>query len=63
MMQEFSTEFTAKNLTGNAGLTHFGRFSAKLGIRRLLDELITIERGDTATYQVGDIIQPGVQAF
>jgi len=55
-MQEFSTEFTAKNLTGNAGLTHFGRFAGKLGIRRLLDETITIERGDTATYQVGDII-------
>lgn len=54
-MQEFSTEFTAKNLTGNAGLTHLGRFAEKLGIPQMLNH-ITIERGDTSTYKLADII-------
>ena len=30
MMRKFSVEFTAKNLTGNAGLIHLGRFADKI---------------------------------
>ena len=32
MMKNIKVEFTEKNLTGNAGLVHFGRFMKKLGV-------------------------------
>jgi hypothetical protein len=33
MMKNVKVEFTEKNLTGNAGLVHVGRFAKKLGLR------------------------------
>ena len=32
MMRHFHTRFDQKNLTGNAGLVHLGRFAQKLGM-------------------------------
>ena len=49
-MISYSTAFTAKNLIGNAGLTHFGRFVEKLGLMRMLRQHITIKRGLNARY-------------
>ncbi len=55
-MRKFHTQFTEKNLTGNAGLVHLGRFAEKLKLPQLLKEHITIERGSNARYQASDII-------
>lgn len=55
-MQKISTEFTAKNLTGNAGLTLLGRFASKLGLNQMLEQHLTIERGYTATYKVSETL-------
>lgn len=56
MMRVFHTEFSEKNLTGNAGLVNFGRFSEKLGLPKIIAEHLTIERGASAEYQVSDIV-------
>ena len=55
-MRIFHTTFNQKNLTGNAGLSLLGRFAEKLNLHRMLDGHISIERGETATYQVADAI-------
>lgn len=55
-MEHFKIEFSEKDLTGNAGLTHMGRFLKKLNVHQLLKSMISIERGPTAEYQVADII-------
>lgn len=55
-MRKYHVQFTEKNLTGNAGLTHLGRFAEKLGLKKLLEQIISIKRGDTAEYQVSDAI-------
>ena len=54
-MKNVKVEFTEKNLTGNAGLVHVGRFAKKLGLRQLLEESLTIERGANAWYQAVDV--------
>ena len=56
MMRKFNVEFTAKNLTGNAGLTHLGRFAEKLKLPKILKERITIQRGATAGYRMADAV-------
>lgn len=56
MMRKFYTQFTEKNLTGNAGLTHLGRFAEKLELPRLLRQHITITRAENAKYEVADVI-------
>ncbi len=56
MMRKFHTQFTEKNLTGNAGLVHFGRFAQKLGLDKMLRQHISIQRDSSATYGVADII-------
>jgi len=56
MMKNVKVEFTAKNLTGNAGLVNFGRFIKKLGLPALLSNRIGIVRGANADYQAKDVI-------
>lgn len=56
MMRKFSVEFTAKNLTGNAGLIHLGRFADKIGLPKIMKKCITIKRGHTADYSIADAI-------
>ena len=56
MMKNVKIEFTAKNLTGNAGLVNFGRFIKKLGLPALLSNRIGIVRGANADYQAKDVI-------
>jgi len=56
MMRIFHTTFNQKNLTGNAGLSLLGRFAQKLNLHKLLDQHISIERGESATYQVSDAV-------
>jgi len=48
MMRHFHTRFDQKNLTGNAGLVHLGRFAQKLGLADILSRTIDITRGDNA---------------
>jgi len=55
-MRKFRVEFTAKNLTGNAGLVHLGRFADKLQLPKTLKQIITIKRGHTADYDIADTV-------
>lgn len=56
MIRTFHTQFTEKNLTGNAGLTHLGRFITKLNLKKIMARHISIERGSTATYNVTEVV-------
>ena len=56
MMRHFQTHFDQKDLTGNAGLVHLGRFSQKLGLADILSRTIDITRGHNAQYQVADVV-------
>ena len=56
MMRSFHIQFKEKNLTGNAGLVHLGKFAQKLGLDSLLNQHISIQRGDSATYSITDVI-------
>jgi hypothetical protein len=56
MMRSFHVQFTEKNLTGNAGLVHLGRFIDKLGLGQALEGGLSIERGANATYRVADAV-------
>ena len=56
MMKKFSVKFSAKNLTGNAGLVHLGKFSEKLQLSKTLKKVISIKRGHTADYEVANVI-------
>jgi len=55
-MRKFHTQFSEKNLTGNAGLVHIGRFIDKLGLASLLEDGLSIERGANARYSVADAV-------
>lgn len=55
-MKTFTVEFTEKSLTGNAGLVHVGRFVKKLGLQRMLEDRITIQRGTNARYTPADAV-------
>jgi len=55
-MKKFQVKFTAKNLTGNAGLVHLGKFAEKLQLPKTLKKVISIERGPTANYEVSQVI-------
>jgi hypothetical protein len=55
-MKNFHTKFTAKNLTGNAGLVHLGKFADKLQLPKTLKKVISIERGHTANYDVSNVV-------
>jgi len=56
MMRKFHVQFTEKNLTGNAGLIHLGRFIQKLGLDKMIRKHISISRGDNAKYDIADAI-------
>ncbi|MGB5156228.1 MAG: IS1380 family transposase [Desulfobacterales bacterium] len=56
MMRSFNVQFTEKNLTGNAGLVHLGRFIDKLGLCQALQGGISIERGANAKYSIADTV-------
>ncbi|MBS3777579.1 MAG: IS1380 family transposase [Bacteroidales bacterium] len=55
-MRRFHVHFTEKNLTGNAGLVHFGHFCEKLNLSKLLSKYISIDRGPTARYDTADTV-------
>ena len=55
-MKKFRVEFSENLLTGNAGLTHFGRFIKKLNLKKIIDNNICIPRGSNAEYQVSDVV-------
>ncbi|MBW2132001.1 MAG: IS1380 family transposase, partial [Deltaproteobacteria bacterium] len=56
MMRKYYATFSEKNLTGNAGLVHLGRFAEKLGIQKMLDRILTVQRAPNADYQVSDAV-------
>ena len=56
MMRKYFTTFSEKNLTGNAGLVHLGRFAEKLGLATMIEGTLTIQRGANADYQAADAI-------
>jgi len=53
-MRKYYTTFSEKNRTGNAGLVHWGRFAEKLGIRKMLDSIRTVQRAPNCDYQVSN---------
>jgi len=55
-MHNVQVKFTGKNLTGNAGLTHLGRFAQKLDLKNILEETLTLQRAANARYHVADVI-------
>jgi hypothetical protein len=55
-MRNFHVQFTEKNLTGNAGLAHLGRFAEKLGLNKMLEQRISIQRAENATYRISDAV-------
>lgn len=55
-MKPVKCEFTEKNLTGNAGLKHVGKFIDKLNLHQILVNHIRILRGDNAEYQAADAV-------
>jgi len=56
MMRKYYTTFSEKNLTGNAGLVHLGRFAEKLGLVKMIERTLTIQRGANADYQAADAV-------
>ncbi len=56
MMKRFQVKFNAKNLTGNAGLVHLGKFADKLQLSQTLKKFISIERGQTANYEIPNVL-------
>ena len=55
-MKNYKVKFTAKNLTGNAGLVHLGKFADKLQLPKTLKQIISIQRGHTANYDASNVI-------
>ena len=55
-MKTFSTEYTAKNLTKNAGLVNLGKFADKIGLPGILGRRLTIKRGVTADHAIADVV-------
>lgn len=55
-MKAIKVEFTEKNLTGNAGLVHFGRFIDKLNLHERLNSHLSITRSSNADYQAADVV-------
>ena len=55
-MKTFSTDYTGKNLTKNAGLVNLGKFADKIGLPGILDRRLTIKPGVTADYAIADVV-------
>jgi len=51
-----SSRFSEKRLTGRAGLILVARFARKLGLGRLIDEKVHLERGANVRYSLGKIL-------
>ena len=56
-MKPVKAEFTEKNLTGNAGPVHFGRFMKKLGVDKILENHLSIIRAENAEYSAADAVR------
>jgi hypothetical protein len=56
-MKTFSTDYTGKNLTRNAGLANLGKFADKIGLPGILERRLTIKRGVTADYAIADVVK------
>ena len=56
MMRKYYVTFSEKNLTGNAGLVHPGRFAEKIGLSKIIEKTLTIRRAPNADYQAADAI-------
>jgi len=54
-MKAFKVNFCEKNLTGNAGLTHFGRFIKKLNLEGILTKRVDVGQNNP-TYPVASIL-------
>jgi hypothetical protein len=55
-VKTFTTEFTSKNLTKNAGLVNLGKFADKIGLQGIIEKRLTIKRGATADYEMSKVI-------
>jgi len=55
-MKAIKVEFTEKDLTGNAGLVHFGRFIDELNLHDRLNSHLNITRASNADYQAADVV-------
>jgi len=55
-VKTFSTEYTARNLTNNAGLVNLGKFAEKIGLPGIIAKKLTIKRGGNADYQMSEVI-------
>lgn len=55
-MKEVTVEFSEKDMTGNAGLVHVGRFVKKLNLKKILAKSIGIVRASNAVHQVSDVV-------
>ena len=55
-MKPVTIEFTDQNLTGHAGLVHFGKFIQKLKLTELLKKHLSISRAANAKYQVAEVV-------
>ena len=51
-MKKVKVDFTDQKLTGNAGLVQVGQFAKKLGLEKILERHISIQRGANAEYSV-----------
>ena len=56
MMRRYYVTFSEKNLTGNAGWVHLRRFAEKLGLSKIIEKTLTIQRAPNADYQAADAI-------
>jgi len=55
-MKSVKADFTEKNLTGNGGLVHFGKFMKKLGMDKILENHLGIIRAENAQYSASDAV-------
>ena len=51
-MKKIKVDFTDQKLTGNAGLLQVGQFAKKLGLEKIMERRISIQRGANAEYSV-----------
>ncbi len=49
-MRTVHSQFNEKNLTGNAGLTLFGKFAKKIKLSNILENNVSIARSPQAEY-------------
>jgi len=51
-MKSVKVEFSEKNLTGNAGLVHYGKLIKKLGLEKIIEDKVNISRAENAKYSI-----------